>query len=249
MKKFKERFFLRFHMSLILLGAGLFGFLASTLLLHLHLENIVIRYPLAVLLSYLAFFLFVKIWLWYLSASRPFDTYDPVSDMLVNLPSSSPSLQTPSFGGGLGGTSGGGGASGTFDGSVSSVQGISSSGTTDASGGLAKTAGNAVSGIFDDDAALVLIVLGALLAVVFGSSLYLIYDAPHILAEAAFDFLLASSLIKTYKTMDKPDWVGSVFRTTYKPFLLVLLITTVAAWVIHHNFPEVTKMSELFLLF
>jgi hypothetical protein len=255
MMKFKERFFLRFHMSLILFATGLFGLLASTLLLHLHLENIVFRYPLALLCSYCAFFLFIKIWLWYLSASRPFDGFDSVGDVVVNLPinfsGSSSSAGTPSFAG-HGGMSGGGGASGIFDGSVSSVQEgatTSASSAVDSSGSLVSTAGDAVSSVFDDDTGIILVVLGVLLAVVFGSSLYLIYEAPHILSEAAFDFLLATTLIKQYHSMNKPDWVGSVFRTTYKPFLLVLLITIGAAWTIHHYLPFVVKMSDLLALF
>jgi hypothetical protein len=38
------------------------------------------------------------------------------------------------------------------------------------------------------------VVLGALLALIFGAGAYLIYKAPLILSEAAFDFLLAARL-------------------------------------------------------
>jgi uncharacterized membrane protein (DUF485 family) len=51
----RERFFLRFHIGLILLGSFLAGLLASMILLSLGLESLALRYGLAVGLGYLAF--------------------------------------------------------------------------------------------------------------------------------------------------------------------------------------------------
>jgi hypothetical protein len=115
---------------------------------------------------------------------------------------------------------------------------------SDSSSGIADAAGSAVSGIFDDDG-MVLVAIGLLLAVIFGSSLYLIYDAPHILSDAAFNFLLASSLIRGYKTITKPDWIGSVLKSTYLPFIIVLAVSFGAAWIIHSHYPQLTKISDL----
>lgn len=248
----KERFFLRFHMSLILLATVLTGLLSTKLLLLVPVDNIVIRYPLAILVAYLAFFLFVKLWLAYMSASRPLKSLDVAGNVLSNMPDLprgiGPSIDVPHFGGG-GGTFDGAGAAGAFDGPVSSASAdivSSSSGAAESSSGIADAAGEAVSGIFDfDDDGIILIVLGVLLAAIFGSAIYLIYIAPHILSEAAFDFLLGTSLIRSYKKMNQPDWMGSVFHDTYKPFLAVLLISIAAAWILHANYPEVTKLSDL----
>jgi hypothetical protein len=187
MKRIKERFFLRFHMSLILLGTVLTGLLSTKLLLLVPVDNIVIRYPLAVLVAYLAFFLFVKLWLAYLSASRPLRSLDVAGDVLSSMPDLtggiSPSIDVPHFGGG-GGAFDGAGAAGAFDVPASSAPAdilSSSSGVTESSSGI----NDAISGIFDiDDDALILIVLGVLLAAVFGSAIYLVYIAPHVLAEA-----------------------------------------------------------------
>jgi hypothetical protein len=253
-KRLRERFFLRFHMSLILIATVLSGLLASKLLLLVPINNMVIRYPLAVLCSYLAFFLLIKIWLWYISITKPFKSSDTVGDLLSNIPD--PSVggtsmgEAPRWGGGLGGRSGGGGASGSLSGPMSNIQeGLttSSSGSSGSSGGIVDAVGDVASGIDDDS--FVLIVLGILLVVIFGSSLYLIINAPHILSDAAFNFLLATSLIRSYKAMNKPDWVGSVFRTAYIPFLIVLLIATGAAWIIHARYPHVIKISEFCPLF
>ena len=248
MKRMKERFFLRFHMSLILLGTVLAGLLSTKLLLLVPVDNIVIRYPLAVLFAYLSFFLFVKLWLAYMSASQPVKSLDAAGDVLSNLPDLpggiGSSVDVPHFGGG-GGTFDGAGAAGAFDGPVSNAPAdvlSSSSSAAESSSGI----GDAVSGIFDlDDGGLILIVLGVLLTAIFGSAIYLMYIAPHILAEAAFDFLLGTSLIRSYKKVNQPDWMGSVFKDTYKPFLVVLVISIAAAWTIHALYPEVTKLSDL----
>lgn len=85
-----------------------------------------------------------------------------------------------------------------------------------------------------------------LLAAVFGAAIYLLYLAPHILSEAAFDCLLGANLVKRYKNVTQPDWMGHVLQDTYKPFLIVLMITVAAAWVIHAHDPSITKISDLF---
>jgi hypothetical protein len=46
--------------------------------------------------------------------------------------------------------------------------------------------------------------------------------------------------------MNQPDWMGSVFKDTYLPFLVVLAIAFGAAWVIHVHDPSITKISDIF---
>lgn len=249
--RLRERYSLRFHMSLILLATALCGLLASKLLLVLHMENIVIRYPLAVICSYMAFFVFIKLWLAYVSASQSFSCPDTAGNAFPNIPISSSGGPGPdtllfNFRGG-GGASGGGGATGTFEGPTADTSFVpSSSGSGGASSGIDDTASDAVSGIFDsDDAGVILIAIGILLAAIFGASIYIIYIAPHLLSEAAFNFLLGSSLVGSYKKISHPDWIGSVFKDTYKPFFCVLLVSFGAAWFIHSHAPEIIKLSDL----
>ena len=253
MRRLRERFFLRFHMFLILTATGMVGVLASKLLLLAQMENIIVRYPLAVICSYLAFFLCVKLWLAYISASQPLSSSGITANVLpdLNMSGGSPvsSAGIPEFGGGGGGTSGGGGATGVFEGPAADAGAAlqSSSGISDAGSGTGGTIGNAVSGLFDvDDDGIILIAIGVLLAAIFGVSIYLVYIAPHILSEAAFNFLLGTSLIKSYKKINHPDWIGSVFRDTYKPFICVLIIAFAAAWIIHSYAPGITKLSDFF---
>jgi hypothetical protein len=67
-RRFRKRFLLRFHMSLILIATCLSGALFSKLLLVLSVRAPLIRYPLTATLSYFLFFLFIKLWFYYWSA-------------------------------------------------------------------------------------------------------------------------------------------------------------------------------------
>jgi hypothetical protein len=74
----------------------------------------------------------------------------------------------------------------------------------------------------------------------------MIYSAPYILSEAAFEFILSAGLIKSMKKIDDVEWKGSILRTTWMPFVVVLLITLIAAAVIHSQYPEAHKLWEIF---
>ena len=70
-QRFKKRliatFSLRFHMSLILAAVFASGVLASKGLLELGVHSLHLRYPLAVLGSYLVFLGLVRVWIWFAS--------------------------------------------------------------------------------------------------------------------------------------------------------------------------------------
>ncbi len=53
-------------------------------------------------------------------------------------------------------------------------------------------------------------------------------------------------MIRRFRRMDDPDWLGSVLRTTWIPFVMVLIIATLCAWQLQVHFPEVVKLSDLF---
>lgn len=252
LRKFlSKRLFLRFHMFLILSGTFFSGLLATKLLLLLHVKSMLIRYPVAVAAAYLAFFGFVKLWLIYLSSSGSNsrlgqEAADGIGDItnIADIPSGSFPPSSSGVSGG-GGHFGGGGASGSFESGADSVH-TSTSGTGDVGDGIADAAGDAASGIFED-AGIVLLVLGALLALIFGAGAYLIYEAPMILSEAAFEFLLAASLIRGMKKIDNPDWMGSVLRTTIVPFLFIFAIATLIAYIAQAAYPQAYKLSEAIL--
>lgn len=269
-ERFKKRLPLRLHMTLILLATGLSGLLTTRGLLATGVENIVIRYPLAVLFSYLIFFILIKLWIKYLNLTPTRQVREKKSSLgdaldYLDIPTGCGSGGSFSGSGahfvGGGGQFSGGGASGSFDHigviitegpgnafpevAVSTGESILD-GAGDAVGDVA---GEAVGGLLDGEGGLVsmvvLAVIGVIVAVVLGAGIYMIYEAPFILSEAAFEVVLAATLVRSSRTMNNPDWIGSVFRTTWIPFGISLLLAWVGALVIHSAYPEVTRISEL----
>lgn len=281
-ERFKKRLPLRLHMTLILMATGLSGLLTTRGLLAAGVENIVIRYPLAVLFSYLVFFCLIKLWLKHLAVSQSKQVREKknslVEDVLsnVDLPCGGGSGGSYSASGGTftggGGQFSGGGASGGFDDMgalITEGPGSAFVETAGSAGGsvldgtksaLAEHGGSALGDAVGDVAGeavgalgeegglvgiVVLAVIGTVVAIVLGAGVYMIYEAPFILSEAAFEVVLATSLVKSSRAMNDPDWIGSVFRTTWIPFGISLLIAWIGASVIHSYYPEVTRISEL----
>lgn len=244
-QRFIKRVFTRFHMFLILTGTALSGVLYSKILLLLGLEHMLIRFLIVLVLAYLSFFGLMRLWLAYLTGSNQDrvtgDGLLDAADLITEIPSD----MKPGMTGG-GGTSGGAGASGAWDPGPSVADAAAVDGITD----TAESAGNAVETVGDaaglaEEGGMVIIVLGFLLLALFGGSVYLIYEAPVIISEAAFELALAGGLIKRARAMDDPDWVGSVFRSTWPAFILTLIIALVAGWGLMTVCPEAAKVADV----
>ncbi|HNW27696.1 MAG TPA: hypothetical protein PKN50_04390 [Spirochaetota bacterium] len=243
--KLTRRFSLRLHMTLILMATALAGATASKLFLMAGLGNPALRYPLTVLFAYGVFFIAIKFWLRIIVGSVAVQTKASGSS-LPDLSSLSPSE-----------VSGGGGSpatDGTFSGGGGTFSGAGASGSYGDGGPTSLASGGSSSGggpgSFDLDldegigVIIVLIVLASLLIAVFGTGAYLIYHAPSILSEVAFDSVLAVSLTRKSKSMMDPEWIGSVFKATWKQFAIVLAVAAVFGIVMHLIFPQVTKIAE-----
>lgn len=229
----RKRLPLRLHMTLILMVTSLAGVGASKLLLHFGVGNVALRYPLTVALAYLVFLALVKIWLFLISEAPARRVVDNIGDAIT------PNIPLPDLSGSsLSLFSGGGGS---FDG------GGASDGFGDAVGGAAEAVGDVVGGA--DEGGFVLVVVLGLLALllfsVLGGAAYLIWEAPAILSEAAFDALLAASLVKSSRRMNEPDWLGSVFNATWKPFSLILTFSLLAGWAMHHYLPKAQRIADV----
>jgi hypothetical protein len=246
LRQFQKRFFLRFHMSLILGATTATGLLSSKALLILGLDNLVIRYPVSVLIAYLCFFLFIKIWLWYIIDPEPSQksNFLDAVDVTPNFDLSGGSVNTASATPSGGGTFGGGGASGSYDDMGAVIREPISVIKPD-SGGSGSSSTGGIDIDVDGDGVLPLVILGVIIAAVFGAGVYLVYEAPVILSEAAFEFLLAAGLVKPVKRLDDPDWMESVLRTTWIPFAVVLAVTTCCAWLIHKHYPDAVRLMDL----
>jgi hypothetical protein len=223
----RKRLPLRLHMTLILMVTSLAGVGASKLLFHFGVNNVALRFPLTVTLAYLVFLALVKIWLYLISKAPASQVVDNIGDALtpdfplLDLSSSMPSAFT--------------GGGGSFDG------GGASDGFGDVVGGTADAV--------DDEGGLALVVVLSLLAVllfsVLGGAAYLIWEGPAILSEAAFNALLAASLVKSSRRMNEPDWLGSVFKATWKPFSAILTFSLLAGWAMHHYLPKAVQIADV----
>lgn len=263
-ERFKRRNPLRLHMSLILMATVCSGFLATRIMLAMNLDNVLVRYPLAVLFGYLIFFVLVKLWLKHVAitpaARARHDRSATYLDGVPDLPVFGSGSSSAGIDGiqGAGGEFAGGGASGSFpeadtdgmeDGATVLSHGFEGSrGLGEAAG---STAGEAVAAACGEESGIVgivvLAVLGLIVALVLGAGIYLVYEAPFILSEAAFEFVLAAGLVHGSRRLDAADWMGSVFKTTWIPCAVTLALATLAGWLITVYFPGVTRISQLFM--
>jgi hypothetical protein len=256
-----ERFFLRLHMVLILLAVGLTGVVTSKLLLAFGVTGLLARYLISVTIAYGAFFLFMRMWLWYIrdssdessqvdvDASDAIDVID-ITGSAIGRGASAESGSAGFDGFGGGGDFGGGGGGDSW-GDVASapvragVVPIRSS----AGPSIASSKGSSSGGWgFDldfDEGAIVLAVLAVLLLVIFGAGAYLVYQAPAILSEAVFEAMLASSLIKVSNRIDTAGFMGSLFKATRIPFIIVLVMTLIFGLVAAHFCPEATRLADI----
>lgn len=228
-KRLAARFFVRFHMSLILAAVMASGVSVSKALLELGFTEVRVRYPLAVLGSYLVFLGLVRMWIWYVTPGKSLDVD------LSDLPTPDLSADdVPRFGGFGGGSSGGGGASANWDAAVAPE---------------APSSGGGGSWLPDldidlEDGFWILLVLALLVAVILGAGAYLIYVAPELLPEAGLQLALGSGLIRVAKKQDGQGWLRGVLWSTWIPFVVVLGMTVTLAVVVHRECPQATRLLE-----
>jgi hypothetical protein len=246
--RFKQRilhgFLVRFQMSLILTAVVASGITASKCLLLAGVHSLRLRYPIAVLISYGVFLGLVRVWLWYVSIRRGVafrsGSFDPGTGF--------------SWGGsGSGGGSGsrvefGGGSSGGAGASDSWGEPVESDLTAlpAPSGGGGGGGGDWLPSLdfdLDGDGVWILILLAVLiLGIVFAGG-YLVYAAPEILPEAAWQFALAGALKKA--ATQQGQWMPGVVRSSATPFAVILLLSIVLGWTAHHACPAATKLLQV----
>ena len=261
-----QHFFIRFHLSLILGFCLAVGLLTTKGFLALGLETMHWRWPLALLAAYLAFLLGVRVWLAYVGIGRYLDNGSSrVGDVLDVVDGSGGGGSGSSGGGSLGGKGsgfspgggrfGGGGASGSFASVADARPNMSMPLIGDASsssGGAGSTGDSGFGKLFDggggggggDDGILVVLAIAALLAVIFGAGIYLIWQAPAMLAEAAFEGALAGGLVKSVRRVDDPGWVGGAVRASAVPFLVIFACAMTIAGLAEHYAPEARTLVE-----
>lgn len=216
----RERFLLRFHMLLILVAVILSGIGISKLLWLVGLGQIHLRYPLAVLGSYGVFFALIRVWLWYVALTHD----EPAARQGRDVDGVEDAGELVEL---------------AVD--VASDVQVAAVGQG-ASGGGSWSVGDVGD---SDGAGLVLLLLVVLLCVVFGSGLYLMWQAPALLSEAALQMVLAGSLRRATRRIDAPGWAGSVLGATWLPFVLVVIMVWIFAMVAGSVCPGATRLAEV----
>ena len=238
-----RRFFLRWHMTAIVAGAVAAGALAGKGLLFAGLTWMPLRWGLAVLVSYAAFFGLVHLWVLYI---RSHHHGGPAGADLGGLDVDVVSWAPPPGGGGAGafhgggGQMGGGGASASFEGDAIPARGGGGGG---GGGGKGSWLGSLDFDV-DGEGLVVLICLAVVLLSVVIAGGYVVYVAPEILSEVAFQAVLAGPLARRGRCLEAEGWTGGVLRRTVAPFLAVLVVAVAAGAVAHWACPAGATVLE-----
>lgn len=242
-------------MTLILLVVTLSGMGGTVVLMHLGVHRMWLRYGLAVLFSYLIFLAAIRLWLWYVFARNARSSSNNSLDA-----GDLPGLSIPAdlgdggddAGGiaetvGQGGSSGGGGASASWapSSSLSSTNPVAA--TVSSSTSSSTSGGSGIGSFFDgiDGDAAIFILIGILVAALSGVWIYLIYQAPVILSEIAFHFLLASGLMRRARSASIEGWALSTIKGTWIPLAIILGLSIALGAVAQSVYPEATGLGPI----
>lgn len=243
-----RRFWLRWHMGVIVTATVATGIVANTALLSIPIHAMAWRWLLVVAISYFAFFGCVRVWLAYVGA-RPFYNDDRWNELGQIDPGSG--TGTGHWHGG-GGEFGGAGASGGFDTGAADALDVplDSAGST-LSDSWPSGAEDALSAADNEGCAIVIlgIVLAAVLSALAGSAIYLVVMAPEMLGDAAFSAMLAGGLLRSVRRMDEFGWKGSVIKSTWKPAVGIAAFAWLAGLVATHFVPGARTLAEVLMLY
>lgn len=234
-QKLQERIPARWHMSVICFLTIATGILVSKGILFFDLADPMIRYGIAVWSSYAVFFLLIYFWLMlYFGRRKPthressLDAFDALD--LVKIGPSPLHRETWQ---GHGGQFSGGGASGSWDSGSES----SSRATEVSPKDVARVGG-------DVDETIVIVLLIAVLAAIFGSAGYVIYYAPEILFDAAFEVVLATALLRRAKNVQREGWKYAIFKHTWWLFAIVLFVSMAFGFIMKKECPEAASFAQ-----
>ncbi len=219
----QRSFFVRAHMFVILFSVVALGVLTSWIFLRLGVSSMPVRYAVSVALSYLFFLVAVRLWISHVSSKHSPDQG----------PASTSSLDLHDLA-----IDGCAEIGDSADAASISVAGGQAQGSS-SSGGSSFDLGDDPSGV------IIVIVIGIAVAIFFGVGIYLVWEAPVILGEAAFQAVLAGSLRRRAKAIDAPGWAGSVLKATAIP-LVIALATAIAAGVILQGLcPDAVTVAQV----
>ncbi|MCB1174217.1 MAG: hypothetical protein KDK39_11650 [Leptospiraceae bacterium] len=252
----------RWHMSLILSAVAVSGIISSKIMLLLGVEQLTLRLGIAFSIAYLCFFIFVRIWIHIVNPTRnnkSVTSNASSSDSSGNIDLDGSSISLPDFsnGGSSGSADSYSGGGGSFGGAGASASWTASPGMTVTPAALDSDASPSLKmpalelpdldlGDSEGGGAIILVIaLLVLLAVILGGAIYIVYQAPVILSEALFEFLLSSGLVRSVKKLSAHNWIGSVLRVTWIPALIMLGVTLATGFVAEIFCPNASTLFQV----
>jgi hypothetical protein len=225
------RYYPRGEAFLIACFTALLAWAISAMLLHADVDSMLVRYPLAIAITYPFFVLFL--WLWCMRV----DWFDVPSNVnpadFVNAPRPRGTF------GGQGGEFGGGGATDTW------AEGGASSLSEGASAGALEVA--AESGEF---APVAFVAAGAFAVSVFvfgllGSIVHFVWGAPSLLATLMLDAGMASAFYIYARSAIRNAWLGTALSRTLPGFIGLALVFALLGWGMQSVFPEAITLGDV----
>lgn len=238
--------------ALMVSGAAAGGF--SALSLRAGLTSMAVRYPCASLIGYGVFLGCIRLWIAYergrlnRGAVRVSNALSPgggsgFGDFV-------PDIGLPSGGGGgpvnvpaffAGGQSGGGGGGADF---AAMVPDSGSSGSSVVSEAAKNVVGGALDAL-DDDAVKWLLLALAAAGAGFLAIGWVVYVAPAMLAEVAINATLVSTAYGRLRKQDLESWMAAVFRKTWIPATVLVVMMSVMGWALHKAVPSAHSVGDV----
>ncbi len=259
-----SRFGLRLHMTLMMLLVIGTGILTARVFLPV-VSSMAVRYGLAVVCAYAAFFGLVRLWLRYaaetLLTEAPREVVPAEARAIVGQ-MGEPIAPTATFVHGDAGvyqaqvavdamhmaamSPSGGGRSRSWDVPDPSLPDLGGPAEA-ASGGGGSSGSGGVSLDVDGEgvvAVVVIAVVVAVVAAVFGAAALSVWQAPAILGEAAFELVLAGTLARAARRVEGRSWSRTLWKATWGRALLVLVMAVGAGAIAQSVCPGVQTMGE-----
>lgn len=208
-------------MILILTGTCFMGVITNRVLHFFHISSIVLRYPVAVFMGYLTFFFLMKVWLKFT---------DPLQLQTAPGPAVRKFQYDP------------------VQSLLNDLDGVADAAADTTLASEASEFGEvSLGGGSSGDSDFVgLVLVGAFVAVLAGCGGYLIYAAPEILGDAAFNVVLSSSLLKSLRrSSDDDHWAMNVFAKTFLTFLVVMGVSLIFGLVVYEQCPQADTLSKV----
>ena len=98
----------------------------------------------------------------------------------------------------------------------------------------------------DGDGLILLLLFALLVVAILGVGAYVVYQAPAILSEAAFQAVLVPGLVKTSKNAHDTSWEKGILKATVIPFAIVLVLAILFGYEAGKRCPTAATVRQVF---